>query len=52
VLLVDYAPSLSPSLSPSLPLPRPFYPLSIVVFKVYDIDRDGKISKDDLRHVS
>ena len=23
-----------------------------VVFKVYDIDRDGKISKDDLRHVS
>ena len=26
--------------------------LSIVVFKVYDIDRDGKISKDDLRHVS
>ena len=22
------------------------------MFKVYDIDRDGKISKDDLRHVS
>ena len=26
--------------------------LSAVVFKVYDTDRDGLISKDDLKHVS
>ena len=26
--------------------------MCIVIFKVYDTDRDGKISKDDLIHVS
>ena len=39
------------------PLPPPPHPLSpplslsSVVFQVYDTDRDGAISKDDLKHI-
>ena len=29
-----------------------FLNFPLVIFKIYDTDRDGKISKDDLGHVS